>query len=97
MESVSIVAIVAVIATLLINLGTIFGTLIKVTRWFERQKEQDVELAAIRNEQSLLTYCMLISLKHSIGEKNDEDVRKGINMIEKHLNQKAHNINDSAK
>lgn len=86
----TILAIVIAIIGLLLNLATIFGFIVKIVRWIDRQKEQDRELESIRHEQSIITVGVLACLKSIVGEKDEAEVRTAINLIEDHLNKKAH-------
>lgn len=62
----------------------------KAVRWVDRQKRQDKELAAIKEEQTVLTYGVLACLKGLKEQGCNGPVTEAINRIEKHLNQKAH-------
>ena len=62
----------------------------KAVRWVDRQKKQDKELAAIKEEQTILTYGVLACLKGLKEQGCNGPVSEAINKIEKHLNQKAH-------
>ena len=75
--------------------------LVKVIRWVDRQKKQDQELtalrqkheadnAAIQEELTLLTYGVLACLKGLKEQGCNGPVTKTIEMIEKHINKKAH-------
>ena len=86
----SILAMVIAIIGLCLNLITVFGFIVKIVRWIDRQKEQDKELESIRHEQSIITVGVLACLKSIIGEKDETEVRSAINLIEDHLNKKAH-------
>lgn len=62
----------------------------KAVRWVDRQKRQDKELAAIKEEQTILTYGVLACLKGLKEQGCNGPVTEAIDKIEKHLNQKAH-------
>ena len=62
----------------------------KAVRWVDRQKRQDKELAAIKEEQTILTYGVLACLKGLKEQGCNGPVTEAIGKIEKHLNQKAH-------
>lgn len=62
----------------------------KSVRWLDRQKQQDAELASIKDEQTLLTYGVLACLKGLKEQGCDGPVTDAIDRIEKHLNKKAH-------
>lgn len=62
----------------------------KAVRWVDRQKKQDKELAAIKEEQTVLTYGVLACLKGLKEQGCNGPVTEAISKIEDHLNQKAH-------
>ena len=58
--------------------------------WFERQKRQDADIAAIKSEQCLLIFGVLACLKGLKEQGCNGPVSEAIQKIEKHLNQEAH-------
>lgn len=73
----------------------------KVVRWVDKQSAQDEEIrklrehheadvAAIKQEQTLLVYGILACLKGLKEQGCNGPVTEAINKLEKHLNQKAH-------
>lgn len=82
----SIVTVAAVIGAIV----AIVAYFAKAVRWVDRQKKQDKELAAIKEEQTILTYGVLACLKGLKEQGCNGPVTEAINKIEKHLNQKAH-------
>ena len=62
----------------------------RVYRWTLRQREQDEELRAIRQENTLLTYGVLACLKGLEEQGCDGPVHEAIDRIEKDLNLRAH-------
>lgn len=86
----TVLAMVIAIVGLCLNLFTVFGFFAKIIRWIDRQKEQDMELQSIRNEQSVITVGVLACLKSIVGEKDETEVKRAINLIEDHLNKEAH-------
>ena len=76
----------AVLGSLLAIGGFIYG----IVRWVQRQKEQDEDIALIKEEQCLLTYGVLACLKGLSEQGCDGPVTEAIKEIEKHLNKKAH-------
>lgn len=82
----SIVTVAAVIGAIV----AIVAYFAKAVRWVDRQKRQDKELAAIKEEQTILTYGVLACLKGLKEQGCNGPVTEAINKIEKHLNQKAH-------
>ena len=78
-------------------ISAIFGVFCTVHKWYLRQKQQDVEIKAIQEEQCLLTYGILACLdglqqlgcNHTVPATRDK--------IEKHLNQRAHSMGGDSK
>ena len=68
----------------------IASTFARSVRWLDRQRQQDRELAAIKDEQTLMTYGLLACLKGLKEQGCDGPVTGAIDRIEKHLNKKAH-------
>lgn len=73
----------------------------KVVRWVDKQSKQDEEIkklqkhheddvAAIKQEQTLLVYGILACLKGLKEQGCNGPVTEAINKYEKYLNQKAH-------
>lgn len=66
------------------------GSIYKIVTWVQRQKEQDKDIAAIKNEQCLIIYGLLACLKGLKEQGCDGPVTDAIDKIEKHINQQAH-------
>lgn len=95
-------------AQTLITAGAVVGAVsglvalfVKLVRWVDRQKAQDLELQKLREhhdrdndniqeELTLLTYGVLSCLKGLQEQGCNGPVTDAINKMEKHLNQKAH-------
>ena len=88
--TVDILAAIKTIAAVGASLGAIFGAIFAVYRWYLKQNKQDDDIAAIKDEQCLLTYGVLACLKGLAEQGCDGPVTDAINKIEKHLNQQAH-------
>ena len=71
-------------------LVAIIGYLVKIITWFQRQKQQDKEIVAIKEEQQLLTYGVLACLKGLKEQGCNGPVTEAINKIDKHINAAAH-------
>lgn len=85
-----VASIVALCISIFTLLGIIFGVVLKIIKFLERQKQQDVELSKIRQEQSLMTTGLLVCMKNMIGEKNAKEIECTIKLFEEHLNKVAH-------
>ena len=78
-------------------LGVIWKTLRKVNDFVQRQQKQDVELAAIRAEQTMLCYGILACLKGLKERGCNGPVTEALNKLEKHLNAAAHGQEEGHK
>ena len=77
-------------ATALTAVGVLTGAIVALIRWVDRQKEQDVYIEALKEEQCLLSYGVLACLKGLKELGCNGPVTEAVDKIEKHLNQKAH-------
>lgn len=84
---------VITVAAVLAAAGGIGAAVARVVRWLDRQKAQDADLDAIREEQTLLTYGVLACLKGLQEQGCDGPVTDAIDKIEKHINKAAHHQN----
>ena len=84
---------VITVAAVLAAAGGIGAAVARVVRWLDRQKAQDADLDAIREEQTLLTYGVLACLKGLQEQGCDGPVTDAIDKIEKHINMAAHHQN----
>lgn len=84
---------VITVAAVLAAAGGIGAAVARVVRWLDRQKAQDADLDAIREEQTLLTYGVLACLKGLQEQGCDGPVTEAIGKIEKHINMAAHHQN----
>lgn len=84
-------------ATTVGALITLFGIIFAVYRWYLRQKQQDVEIKAIQEEQCLLTYGILACLDGLEQLGCNHTVPETRNKIEKHLNKRAHYMGGETK
>ncbi|MBQ1789307.1 MAG: branched-chain amino acid ABC transporter permease [Oscillospiraceae bacterium] len=62
----------------------------KAVRWVDKQKKQDDEIRAVKEEQQIIIYGVLACLKGLHEQGANGPVTDAINRIEKHLNQAAH-------
>lgn len=78
------------LAALLTALGAIGGAALWCVRFVARQKRQDRELTAIRQEQTVICFGVLACLKGLKEQGCDGPVTAALGKLEKHLNQAAH-------
>ena len=76
------------VLTAIIGIG---GIVFAVFKWFQGQKQQDIDIVSIKEEQCLLTYGVLACLKGLSEQGCNGPVTEAIGKIEKHINKKAHN------
>lgn len=62
----------------------------QVVHFMDRQKKQEEEIKAIKDEQTLIIYGLLACLKGLNESDSNGPVHEAIDKIEKHINQKAH-------
>ena len=72
--------------------GTIFGVIFAVYRWYLHQKDQDVMIAELRQEQQLLTYGILACLDGLKQLNCNGPVSEAQEKISKHINTQAHKV-----
>ena len=77
-------------AALLTALGVIGGAALWGVKFVARQKKQDHELAAIRQEQTVICYGVMACLRGLKEQGCDGPVTAALDKLEKHLNQAAH-------
>ena len=68
----------------------ILGLIFAVYRWYLKQNKQDVDIAEMKKEMTLLTYGVLSCLKGLSEQGCNGPVTDAIDKIEKHINQQAH-------
>lgn len=84
--------VIITVASVVGSITALLGVIFTVYRWYLRQKQQDIEIRAIQEEQCLLTYGILACLdgleqlgcNHTVPATRDK--------IEKHLNKRAHSM-----
>ena len=77
-------------AALLAAVSAIGTLLYKSFKWMEQQKQQEVEIAAIKKEQCLICFCMLATLDGLKQLGANGNVTEAHEKLEKHLNKSAH-------
>lgn len=78
------------LAALITAGGTILGMVLAVYRFYLRQKKQDEELKAIREELRILCYGVQACLSGLKEQGCNGPVTDALTHLEKHLNKKAH-------
>ena len=68
----------------------VFGAIFATYKWVLKQNKQDVEIKALKEEQTLICYGVLAALKGLSEQGCNGPVTEAINKIEKHLNVQAH-------
>ena len=71
-------------------LTLIVTLLVKLVRWVDKQKKQDIRLDEVEKEQTLIVYGILACLKGLKEQGCNGPVTEAIRKIEKHINNKAH-------
>lgn len=79
-------------AAVLTAIGALLKNYNKGYDFVRRQTEQDKVIADIQAEQAILTYGILACLKGLKEQGADGPVSEAIAKIEKHLNEKAHEV-----
>lgn len=70
--------------------AVVFGAVFAVHKWVLKQNAQDVEIKALKEEQTVICYGVLAALKGLKEQGCNGPVTEAINSMEKHLNKKAH-------
>lgn len=78
------------IGALLSAFGVIYSGMFSAFRFLERQKQQDKELSAIREELSLLCYGVMSCLDGLRQQGCNHHVTQALEKLDKHLNICAH-------
>lgn len=70
--------------------AVVFGAIFATYKWVLKQNKQDVEIKALKEEQTLICYGVLAALKGLSEQGCNGPVTEAIKKIEKHLNVQAH-------
>jgi hypothetical protein len=84
----SIIAFVALLGAI----GTLFGIVFAIYRWYLHQQKQTEEIAELKREQQLLTYGILACLDGLKQLHCNGQVSEAQEKISKHLNAQAHKV-----
>lgn len=79
-----------VVAEILGAGAVVFGAIFAVHKWVLKQNRQDVEIKALKEEQTVICYGVLAALKGLKEQGCNGPVTEAINKLEKHLNVQAH-------
>lgn len=76
--------------SLLTALGSLFGVLFSVYRWYLKQERQDRDIARIKEENTLVCFALSACLDglQQLGANHTVPVAK--DKLDKYINQKAH-------
>ena len=72
------------------SVSAIIGLLIGIYKFIERDKRQQVEIKAIKHEQTLICYGLVACLKGLKEQGCNGPVTEALDKLEKHLNKSAH-------
>lgn len=70
--------------------AVVFGAIFAVHKWVLKQNKQDVEIKALKEEQTVICYGVLAALKGLKEQGCNGPVTEAISKLEKHLNVQAH-------
>lgn len=70
--------------------GAIAAVVIRLVHWLDRQKKQDTELAAIKDEECVIVYGLLACLDGLKQLGANGNVTEAHNALDKHINKAAH-------
>lgn len=77
-------------ASLLTALGVLAGFIFAIYRWYLKQGKQDKDIAGLKEELTLLCYCMSAVLDGLIQGGANHTVPAAKEKLDKYINKKAH-------
>lgn len=77
-------------AAVLGALSVIVGVIVTAYRILESNRRQSVEINAMKEEQTIICYALQGALQGLIEQGCDGPCKDALNMLQKHLNKKAH-------
>lgn len=77
-------------AALITAVVAIFGIIFAIYRWYLKQNKQDNDIKAIKEEMTLLCFCMSATLDGLMQLNCNHTVPEAKSRLDKHLNKKAH-------
>ena len=86
----SLTVIITTAASILIAIGTIFGAIFAVYKWFLKQEKQDNDIARLKEEDTLIVYALSACLDglQRLGANHTVPIAK--DKLDKYINQQAH-------
>lgn len=78
------------VSAIMAAIGVIFGAIFAVYRWYLRQKDQDKDIKALKDEQTLICYALRACLDGLEQLGANHTVPDARERLEKHLNIEAH-------
>lgn len=84
------VEIITTVASVITAVGVIIGVAIGAFKWFLKQEKQDIDIVAMKEEQTVLTHGVLACLKGLKEQGGDGPVTEAIDQIEDFINKRAH-------
>lgn len=84
--------IIITIASVITAVGVILSLVVAVIHWIDRQNNQDKQIKAIKDEQRIIVSGLLACLKGLKEQGCNGPVTKGIEDINKYLNEEAHKL-----
>lgn len=82
--------IILLIASVITAFGVIFGAVFSFHNWILKREKNDIDIKAIKEEQSILTKGVLACLKGLKEQGCNGPVTEAIETIEDHINKEAH-------
>ena len=71
-------------------LSILIGVIISVYKILESNKRQSAEINSMKEEQTIICYALQGALQGLIEQGCDGPCKDSLNMLQKHLNKKAH-------
>lgn len=81
-------------ASVITALVVIFSAVFTTYRWYLRQEKQDKDIAGLKEEMTLVCYCMSASLDGLMQLGANHSVPAAKDKLEKYINRKAHEQED---
>ena len=89
-QFINISDIIIAISACIAAIGAIGGTVFSIYRWIMRQKQQDEDIKALKNEQRIIVKGVFACLKGLHEQGCNGAVTSSISEFESYLNDKAH-------